>query len=264
MDEHPDQTHQIGLEAFGVRVLVAASSPDLLVVVESMLPPGWMPASTGAKDQRFGINADGGDLYSVTVNEFTFVDKAGLDVALGVLDQQLRSHIALNAPERIFVHAGVVADAGRAIVIPGRSFSGKTTLVAELVRAGADYYSDEYAVLDDRGLVHPYAKPLSIRDEQQVATNHHAHTLGGSTGDVPLPVGLIVATNYRPGTIWEPRPLSPGEAVLALLSNTVPAQDRPAEALAAIKLAVQGAVVLQGDRGDAAAIVHRLREAVRG
>ena len=38
---------------------------------------------------------------------------------------------------------------GRAIVIPGRTFSGKSTLVAELVRAGATYYSDEYAVEDE-------------------------------------------------------------------------------------------------------------------
>jgi hypothetical protein len=34
------------------------------------------------------------------------------------------------------------------------SYSGKTTLVSELIRAGATYYSDEYAVIDERGRVH--------------------------------------------------------------------------------------------------------------
>src|SRR4051794_20574153 len=49
-------------------------------------------------------------------------------------------------------------------VIPRVSHSGKTTLVAALVRAGATYYSDEYAVFDAQGSVHPYARPLGIRD----------------------------------------------------------------------------------------------------
>jgi uridine kinase len=41
------------------------------------------------------------------------------------------------------------------IAIPGRSFSGKTSLVTALVRAGAVYYSDEFAVIDRDGLVRP-------------------------------------------------------------------------------------------------------------
>ena len=35
----------------------------------------------------------------------------------------------------------------------------------ELVRAGATYYSDEYAVLDSRGRVHPFSKPIELREE---------------------------------------------------------------------------------------------------
>jgi hypothetical protein len=36
-------------------------------------------------------------------------------------------------------------------VLPGRSFAGKTTLVAALVQVGAEYWSDEYPVLDAEG-----------------------------------------------------------------------------------------------------------------
>ena len=65
----------------------------------------------------------------------------------------------------MFVHAGVVAVDGRALLLPGGSFTGKTTLVAALLRAGAQYGSDEYAVLDEAGLVLPaYPRPLSIRN----------------------------------------------------------------------------------------------------
>jgi hypothetical protein len=69
----------------------------------------------------------------------------------------MHTHIALHAPEHVFVQAGVVGVGERAMVLPGKSFAGKTTLVAALVRAGAEYWSDEYAVLDANGDVHPYA-----------------------------------------------------------------------------------------------------------
>ena len=51
--------------------------------------------------------------------------------------------------------AGVVGWENRAIVMPGASFAGKTTLVRAWLEAGATYYSDEFAVLDRAGRVHP-------------------------------------------------------------------------------------------------------------
>ena len=139
-----------------------------------------------------------------------------------------------------------------AILIPGPSFSGKTTLVAALVRAGAAYYSDEYAVLDERGLVHPYPKPLSIRDGGLHGTDHEVASLGGKAGTDPLRVAVIAVTSYRPGARWEPERQSPGTGAMALLANTVPARDRPAQALAAVRQAAASAVVLEGERGGAA------------
>ena len=189
-------------------------------------------------------------------------------LALGSLDALLRMHVAVHARDRIFVHAGVVGHRDRAIVLPSPTMTGKTTLVAALVQAGAVYYSDEYAVLDERGLVHPYAKPLSIRGAdyysdvyaadaergaaELAATERAVESLGGAAGAAPLPVGLIAITRYRPGAVFRPRQCSAGEGSLALLSNTVPARERPAEALAVIARAVEKALVLDGERGDAA------------
>ena len=82
-------------------------------------------------------------------------DAPGREYALTMLESQIQGHIALDATEFVFIHAGVVADGGRAIVIPGLSFSGKTTLVRALVEAGAVYYSDEFAALDENGRVLP-------------------------------------------------------------------------------------------------------------
>jgi hypothetical protein len=118
------------------------------------------------------------------------------------------------------------------------------------VQAGAVYFSDEYAVLDSEGNVHPYARPLSIRDGS--ATQERPVTeLGGVAADHSAQVSAVVITRYRAATEWLPRRLSAGEGVLALLANTVPAQDRPRESLQALSRAVRGAMILEGDRGEA-------------
>ena len=150
------------------------------------------------------------------------------------------------------MHAGVVEWQGRAIVIPGRSMSGKSTLTAELVRAGATYYSDEYAVLDERGRVHPYARKLGLRspvsDEQ---TKVQAEALGGKVGVKPLPVGMIVVSQYETGARWRPRRLSAGQGALEVLANTVPARTRPEQSLTSIQHAVTNATIFKGRRGEA-------------
>lgn len=255
-------THQIAFEAYGVPIVVGAASPEVLPRIERALPPGWQPAEAAGAEENFTLSTEDGASYVVEYEGGAVSGSSDLDVAVEVLGSHLRAYIALRAPGLIFVHAGAVAHEGRAIIVPGRSFSGKTTLVAELVRAGATYYSDEFAVLDEAGRVHPYAKPLSLRDGGLSQTDHDVATLGGTPGKAPVPVGLVVAGGYRPGAEWEPRRASPGDGVLALLANTVPAQERPGEAMAAISRAIDGAVVLEGERGEAAVIARQLLDLV--
>ena len=59
------------------------------------------------------------------------------------------------------MHAGVAVWNGAAILIPGRSHAGKSTLTKSLIDAGAVYYSDEFAPVLPNGFVIPYPKPLS-------------------------------------------------------------------------------------------------------
>jgi hypothetical protein len=113
-------------------------------------------------------------------------------------------------------------------------------------------------------LVHPYAKPLSIRQGPHIGSAHPVEHLGGTAGTEPLPLGLIVVSQYLPDATWEPQALTSGEAVLALLANTVPAQERPEETMNALRAAVDGsgAIALQGERGDAKAMVGQILAAV--
>jgi hypothetical protein len=181
--------------------------------------------------------------------------------ALDVFESELQLAVARLARPEVFVHAGVVAVDGQAIVVPGRSGTGKTTLVRALVDAGATYYSDEYAVLDDTGWVHPYARRPSVRVR---AGHKERHPVPRVRGRDPVPVALVIETRYRPAGRWDPTPLSAGECVLALLANTVPARDRPAEVLNALARATEGARAYRSDRGPASRTARALVALARG
>src|SRR5262249_9670280 len=149
----------------------------------------------------------------VYVNGALLTRHSTLPEGLRAFGADVQLYVAEMAPERVFVHAGVVGYRGRGILLPGRSFAGKSMLVRELVRAGAQYYSDEYAVLDAAGGVHPYPRPLSIRNERTTdATTHPVDSGSVRAGDGPLPVGLVVMSEFRTGGEWRPQPLSPGRA----------------------------------------------------
>ena len=163
------------------------------------------------------------------------------------------------ARNRVFVHAGAVGWNGRAIVLPGKSFAGKTSLVVELVKAGATYYSDEFAVLDSKGRVHPFLKPLSLRENGNGRQHNVAvEEIGGWAGRKPLSIGLVVVSAYKPDARWRPVTLSPGEGALALLSNTVSARRAPETVLATLGRVVSAAPVITSKRGEAAAAAQAI------
>ena len=191
------------------------------------------------------------------------LDAPGREYALVTLDALILRHVALEAPEFIFLHAGVVGEGDRAIVMPGRSFAGKSTLVRSLVEAGAIYYSDEFALLDAAGRVHPHAKPLSYRPAGGGRPVDYPVESLGAVGDTPLPVGLVVDTIYRPGAEWDPQPLSRAAGALVLLEHAAPAQDRPEQTLRHITRAIAGAAILRGDRGEADDTAGQLLDALR-
>jgi hypothetical protein len=260
---HLDDHAELGLESYGVKLSISAPA-DVLPRIEPVLPPGWRRRDPTEDDAQFVVHMHNHAVFRVRSPGKTVSGSSDLQIALEVLDARLRNYIALHAPNHIFVHAGVVAHEGSAIVIPGPSFSGKTTLVAEFVRAGAKYYSDEFAVLDEQGLVHPYPKPLSVRSGGVDQTDRGVHEFGGTAGEEAAPIGQVIIATYHPEATWNPQTLSAGEAMLALMSNTVPAQERPEQSLSTLKRALASAVVLQGARGDAAALTAEFLQSPAG
>lgn len=240
------------------------TDPDVLPKVASRLPPGWKEAArpqvecmysvvsgrAGQRTRRFSL------LYRATQQVARSED---LGEVLSVLEEDLKLHVAVSAPSRVFLHAGVVGWKGRAIVLPGRSCAGKSTLVDALLKAGATYYSDEYAVLDDRGRVHPYARPLRLRPRAGESAAPPARDPSElRVGRRPLPVSLVAMTHYEPGARWSPKALSPGQAVLALMETAVPVRNRPEATMHALREVVTHAPVVRGPRGEVEEAVEQL------
>lgn len=259
----------ISFRVCGLRLGVRVNDPGLLDQVIERLPPGWKAAESPYVDMLFSL-LGGGANPRANVRRFNLVyldatrlaRTTDLAEALEALEQGLDFYVSVQARRRVFVRAGVVAFGRKAILIPGQRNSGKTTLVAELVRQGGTYYSDEHAVLDAQGRVYPYARPLGVNSPAGVRGRMPVADLGGVAGVKPLPVGLVVESEYRAGKKWRAQELSPGNGVLALLANTVSARREPEATLATLQQALSGARFLKGVRGEAketaSAIINEL------
>jgi hypothetical protein len=177
---------------------------------------------------------------------------------LSELGSALDFQVAAHARSFLFVHAGVVGWRGRVLVIPGRSCSGKSSLVTALIEAGAEYWSDEYALFDAQGQVHPYPRPLRLREPAGGVRRVTAEALGASVGTGPAPMGWVLSTSYVPGASFAPECRRPGRGLMELLGNCLVVRDRPHEVVDALALASRGATVFEGVRGEAPAAARWL------
>jgi hypothetical protein len=65
-------------------------------------------------------------------------------------------------------------------------------------------------------------------------------------------------TEYRPGARWQPRVLTPGQAMLALMDNTVAARRGPEISMPILKQVVTRATTIKSKRGEASQVVAPL------
>jgi hypothetical protein len=240
----------------GARLRVEANSPGALDLVSRVLPFGSRIERLRSFDAVFSlVVAPGigtGDAAHRLYRDSALLQSSpDLQPLLKQLESELHFAVASNARSWLFVHAGVVAWRGRTILLPGRSMSGKSSLVAALLRAGAEYYSDEYAVIDRPARVHPYARPLSLRGLEGQLEQAPRQSQGGRVGTEPLPVHLIVSTRYSPGQRFDPVVREPSHGLMILIANTVVVRARPRFALDHLMPVAQSATTLEGLRGEA-------------
>jgi len=254
---------EIAIEMFGVRIVLQTRVEELIPALAPHLPPVVAAPSTArGPARRYVVDVaarprDGLVIYRGLRKPAT---AASVETAVDLIVRDVQHTLAHRAAGLVFVHAGAIAWQGRALVLPGRSRSGKSELVAALVRAGAEYLSDEFAVFDEEGLVHPYARAIALRQPDGTRARISAASLGGRVVTRPVPPALIAFLRFAPGSRWRPRSLSAGHTVLGLLRHAVAARRRlplARSVLVPVASSVSAIAAVRGEAGEAAAPLLR-------
>lgn len=256
MIESREFDHCFSFVSYGVRVGVASDDPEMLDKARDVVDRAFgerariFEGKSAKRQSTFGLaNEDG--RFRLYKDGREISSGQSEKNSLNYLNSQLRLEVAEFAKERVFLHAGVVGWKGKAIIFPAVSFSGKSTLTAELVRNGAEYYSDEYAVLEKDGRVGPFPRHLSMRyfgatREKDLAPDE----LGGPVGVKPIPVGMVLLTAFSKGAVWQPEFLSAGSGIMEMIPHTLTMHKDPAFALKVLDLVARRAIIVRSPRGD--------------
>src|SRR5438445_1898429 len=245
----------VAFQVFGVRIGIRVSDRLVLEAVMSCVSVGWTRLPSDVVDRLYSIvtpliHRRNVRHLCVLYGDHTRLSRTErIEDLLDYFESDLDLHIAANSQDRLFIHAGAVRWKGHTILIPGRSHTGKTTLVTEFLKFGAAYYSDDFAAVDHAGDLHPYPRDLSVRTQSNGSERVRPEEFGAVRAQ-PGPISLVLVTEYAEGARWSPRPLSRGQGMLRLLENTPSARQQPGFALGVLQKAVEGAEIHQGYRGD--------------
>ena len=212
---------EFGLEAFDSFIHVECSDAEIICeLARYIFPPlGRAKSKRCSPDillrvdscaQGFGVFID--DQASVMVTDRHDAVLAAVKALDDAVVHRMKTFRA--------VHAGAVMIDGRALLLPGSSHAGKSSLVVELLRRGASCFSDEYAFIDNEGNVHSYPRPLLIRNGQPRQSLSLPEELGSTFAVDAAPVGWILALEYVSLGKWDVRQIEQSEAVMYLLRNT--------------------------------------------
>ena len=168
----------ISLVMFGVQIGIRTDKAGLLDRLIHYVPAVWKLSNSQVVDRLYSV-VFGEEKPQARVRRFhllygdtqNLVRTESLEDLLEIFESDLTAHLGSAARQFCCVHAGVVGWKQFGIVFPGKSSSGKTTLVKEFLQRGGEYYSDELAIFDTEGLIHPFPRLLRS-DRRQMRSEH--------------------------------------------------------------------------------------------
>lgn len=253
--------HELKIECFGVKIGVRSNNLALFNKIKNnlseILPVEWSEIEETSVEHWVSIIKGEDKPKEITVykdEEFAGRNFSA-DVIYDLIVSKIRATIAEFASEYVFLHAGVVSRDGKAIIIPGKSRAGKTTLVLELIKRNCDYFSDEFAVIDKNGLVYPFPKKVSVRGiiDEHRQLDISVSEYGGKIGKKPVPAGYILITDYSEGKRTGNFKInSSGNGVMSAVSNSISVRQNPKFVLEVLSKIANQAIVLEAKRGEAA------------
>lgn len=252
------ETSQQTWRSFGYVMQFRWSEPSLESLLDSVVLPGWERADGVSPDAVFVLEPSPSGVSIARDQELPV--PIPLSMAGDELKRQAHMHLATYAPDTVFVHAGVVLGPTGLILLPGRSYAGKSTLVRALVKQGCRYFSDEFAIVHSDGLVSPFPRDLSQRDGANPDIMIPPDELGWTPDLGPSRVAAVVSVSYSNEWTWEVETIGAGTAMLRLFENTVSAQIAPDRALRYFPKMLENAVCLSGQRGEVDVAAKALME----
>jgi len=252
------------VDASHFSVRVASDCRQVLAAMERYLLP-WLPRMDGADAAAADADVEIRIMqtsrparYAVELNGRSIASSEAEPSLFALIQQIVDDAFLGRLGPRVAVHAGVVVASGAAIILSGPSGCGKTSLVRELLRQGAEYASDEFAVIDPQGRIHPYPRPLMIRGESGEQRPVLAGEIPAAIRREPAIPALILFLEHVTGSRLELRPLSQSGALLRLLQNTPHSMADKPEMLAPLTAAVSRAASFEGIRGEGTEAADRI------
>lgn len=252
-----------GFHAYGSNIWVTASDSQVLNLLRRYLFPSLATFADHPEipDLSLHVEAEAEEVI-LSVGDAPVAsasDMIGLMPAIvRVVDEAVLQRLTtLRA-----VHAGAVLWGKRALLLPGSTHAGKSSLVAELLRRGAKYFSDEYALIDAEGRVHPYPRPLLLRNGRPEQFPVLPEECGAQAAGAPAPIGWIFSLRFLPAGSWVVSESPQSEGLLTLLRNTPHVLADTRDLLQVFERGVLGAACYTGTRPEAVQaadeILHRI------
>ncbi len=246
-------------DAHGVTFAISSSDAGVVAAFDDLLVDFEAADATEAVPSiRYSVEATTTDDTGTTWYRVA----AGDDVVYSsLLEGSLVSHLLMDVNARaaaacrddhtVPLHAGTVAGALGAIVLPGASHSGKTTITTALGAAGHRFVADEVSRLDPDALtVAPYGKPVALRsasvellapaiarlrrpgsrfeiDERFVPPSELSPSTIGGVATHPIAVSAIVFPRYDVDGPHRFAPLGPAETLERLMQCTLGVASTP-------------------------------------
>ena len=176
------------------------------------------------------------------------------------------------------IHSAVVEREGRALVLPGQTGSGKSTLCAALAHAGWRLLSDELTIVSQSdGRVQAVPRPISLKgasidligrhypladmtlavDDTHKGSIAYARAASDAVaaGQQSAPIGFVVFPRFIAGTELAFEPLSRAATLTELMKNTFNVGLLGADGFEALACAITHAKCYAVEYGDLSSIL---------
>ena len=256
--------YAFGVHAFGSTIRSEAECSEAFAILNNYIFPSLPRIEASANQPDISIHVGQiGEEFRLSVNGVVAASAVQPILLVPPIINALDTIVIQRLRTLHAVHAGAVKLGEHALLLPGASHAGKSSLVAELLKRGATYLSDEYALMDSNGCVHSYPRPLLLRNGRPDQFPLLPSECDAFIADEPIPVRWILSLRYQASGSWQITAVPQGLAMLDLLRNTPHALADSPGMVASFRMAVAQASCYSGTRNEAshaAAEIFRLVE----